>query len=76
MATAIALHDPDLRRLLSRHYGDGAIYLDRRGADAGDGRGLLERAKRAGLVSGDGFITRAGRRYLAYTELMTPPWVS
>ena len=53
--------DIDLARVLSRHYGDGAVYLPRQGAR----REVLRRAVDRGLVSSEGFITRKGRHLLA-----------
>ena len=59
-----AAPDQAIAKLISRHYGDGGIYLPRAGA-RGD---TLNHAIHAGFVSDDGFITQKGRRLLARTE--------
>ena len=71
---ANATNDEDLaiRRLLENRYGDGGVYVPR----AGPGRDAFEAARRRGLVSNDGFLTREGRQHLARTRIHVPPWVS
>lgn len=49
-----------VEKLLAHHYGDGYIYLPK--SMKSD---VLQDAKRQGLVSEDGFLTRKGRSFLA-----------
>lgn len=71
-ATAFPDEDQAIGRLLRHHYGDGGVYVPRNGA----GRAAFAAARRRGLVSADGFLTREGRRHLARHRTHEPPWVS
>ena len=50
-----------IRRLLSRHTGDGGVYVPR----ATPEREAFRAARVGGFVNEDGFLTRKGRHLLA-----------
>ena len=53
--------DQAIGRLISRHYGDGGVYVPR---SAGE-RETLKAAQLAGFVNEEGFLTRKGRNLVA-----------
>ncbi|MDH3672752.1 MAG: hypothetical protein OES46_16620 [Gammaproteobacteria bacterium] len=57
---SLAHDDRALARFLGQHYGDRSVYLDREGDEL-----LLEEAIRLGLVSEEGYLTRAGYEHWA-----------
>lgn len=49
-----------LVRVLMCRFGDGSVYLE----ESAD-RAVYRAAQALGLISGDGYLTRAGRRFLS-----------
>ena len=60
MSQAIGVNESLLEKVLSRHYGDGLVYLPK-----SFDFGVLRDAMKIGLVSDDGYLTRKGRNFLA-----------